>query len=150
MSIDPTRDPHARIVVKPLPSQVAAAKAKAAAESAKAAGEVGAAGVGATAAGGLGAAGGFGAAGVGAKTAGGPAAASGVGAAGVGVESAGATAAGATGLVPPPSASPRIAPPRVASDDPFLRAANEDDDGYDPYSDRPAPPEPLFQEDPWA
>lgn len=116
MSIDPTRDPHARIVVKPLPSQVAAAKAKAAAESAKAAGGVGAA-----------------------------EAAGGVGAAGVG-----ATAAGATGLVPPPSASPRIAPPRVASDDPFLRAANEDDDGYDPYSDRPAPPEPLFQEDPWA
>ena len=34
--------------------------------------------------------------------------------------------------------------------DPFLRAANEDDDGYDPYSDRPARPEPLFQEDPWA
>lgn len=102
MSIDPTRDPHARIVVKPLPSQVAAAKAKAAAESAEAAGGVGAAGVG-------------------------------------------ATAAGTTGLVPPPSASPR-----VASDDPFLRAANEDDDGYDPYSDRPAPPEPLFQEDPWA
>lgn len=102
MSIDPARDPHARIVVKPLPSQVAAAKAKAAAESAKAAG-------------------------------------------GVGVGSA-----GATGLVPPPSASPRIASPRVASDDPFLRAANEDDDGYDPYSDRPAPPEPLFQEDPWA
>ncbi|MCR2037964.1 hypothetical protein [Adlercreutzia caecimuris] len=144
MSIDPTRDPHARIVVKPLPSQVAAAKAKAA-ESAEAAGGVGAAGAGATAAGGPAAAGGVGAAGVGAKTAGGPAAASGVGAAGVG-----ATAAGATGLVPPPSASPRIAPPRVASDDPFLRAANEDDDGYDPYSDRPAPPEPLFQEDPWA
>ncbi len=106
MSIDPTRDPHARIVVKPLPSQVAAAKAKAV-ESAEAAGGVGAAGVG-------------------------------------------ATAAGATGSVPPPSASPRIAPPCVASDDPFLRAANEDDDGYDPYSDRPAPPEPLFQEDPWA
>lgn len=126
MSIDPTRDPHARIVVKPLPSQVAAAKAKAAAESAEAAGGVGAAGAGAGAAGGLGAAGGFGAAGV------------------------GSTVAGATGLVPPPSASPRIAPPRVASDDPFLRAANEDDDGYDPYSDRPAPPEPLFQEDPWA
>lgn len=102
MSIDPARDPHARIVVKPLPSQVAAAKAKAAAESAKAAG-------------------------------------------GVGVGSA-----GATGSVPSSSTSPRIASPRVASDDPFLRAANEDDDGYDPYSDRPAPPEPLFQEDPWA
>lgn len=139
MSIDPTRDPHARIVVKPLPSQVAAAKAKAAAESAEAAGGFGTAGIG------VGSAGGVGAAGVGAKTAGGPAAASRVGAAGVG-----ATAAGTTGLVPPPSASPRIAPPCVASDDPFLRAANEDDDGYDPYSDRPAPPEPLFQEDPWA
>ena len=134
MSIDPTRDPHARIVVKPLPSQVAAAKAKAA-ESAEAAGGVGAAE----------AAGGVGTAGVGAKTAGGPAAASGVGAAGVG-----ATAAGTTGLVPPPSASPRIASSHVAPDDPFLRAANEDDDGYDPYSDRPAPPEPLFSEDPWA
>ncbi|WP_302963519.1 hypothetical protein [uncultured Adlercreutzia sp.] len=79
MSIDPTRDPHARIVVKPLPSQVAAAKAKAA---------------------------------------------------------EGAGAAGAVG--------------RPAPDDPFLRAENEDDDGYDPYSDRPAPPEPLFSEDPWA
>ena len=64
---------------------------------------------------------------------------------GVGVGSA-----GATGSVPPSSASPRIAPSHVAPDDPFLRAANEDDDGYDPYSDRPAPPEPLFQEDPWA
>lgn len=117
MSIDPTCDPHARIVVKPLPSQVAAAKAKAA-ESAEAAGGFGTAGIG------VGSAGGVGAAGVGATAAGGP--------------------------VPPPSASPRIAPPRVASDDPFLRAANEDDDGYDPYSDRPAPPEPLFQEDPWA
>lgn len=32
----------------------------------------------------------------------------------------------------------------------FYRAANEDDDGYDPYSDRPAPREPLFERDPWA
>lgn len=79
MSIDPTRDPHARIVVKPLPSQVAATKAK----TAKGAGAAGAAG-------------------------------------------------------------------HPAPDDPFLRAENEDDDGYDPYSDRPAPPEPLFSEDPWA
>ncbi len=152
MSIDPTRDPHARIVVKPLPSQVAAAKAKAA-EGAEAAGGVGTARVGAKTAGDPEVAGGFGtagigvgsAAGVGATAAGGLGAAGGVGAAEVGVESA-----GATGLVPLPSASPRIAPPCVASDDPFLRAANEDDDGYDPYSDRPAPPEPLFQEDPWA
>ena len=33
--------------------------------------------------------------------------------------------------------------------DPFIRAENEDDDGYDPYSDRPAEREPLFSEDPW-
>ena len=33
--------------------------------------------------------------------------------------------------------------------DPFLRPANEDDDGYDPFSDRPPAPEPTFQEDPW-
>ena len=32
----------------------------------------------------------------------------------------------------------------------YLRAQNEDDDGYDPYSDRPATPEPLFEEDPWS
>lgn len=34
--------------------------------------------------------------------------------------------------------------------DPFRRAANEDDDGYDPYSDRPADPIPLFERDPWT
>ncbi|MBR5260394.1 MAG: hypothetical protein IKV48_08025 [Eggerthellaceae bacterium] len=34
--------------------------------------------------------------------------------------------------------------------DPFRRAANEDDDGYDPYSDRPADPVPLFERDPWS
>lgn len=33
--------------------------------------------------------------------------------------------------------------------DPFLRPAQEDDDGYDPFSDRPPTPEPTFQEDPW-
>ena len=32
---------------------------------------------------------------------------------------------------------------------PFIRAENEDDDGYDPYSDRPAEREPLFERDPW-
>ncbi|MGI6756207.1 MAG: hypothetical protein ACOX4F_09380 [Atopobiaceae bacterium] len=31
----------------------------------------------------------------------------------------------------------------------FLRAEGEDDDGYDPFSDRPARPEPLFERDPW-
>lgn len=33
--------------------------------------------------------------------------------------------------------------------DAFIRAPGEDDDGYDPYSDRPADPEPPFEEDPW-
>lgn len=32
----------------------------------------------------------------------------------------------------------------------FLRAENEDDDGYDPYSDRRPAPEPLFERDPWG
>ena len=36
-----------------------------------------------------------------------------------------------------------------ALDASFLRAENEDDDGYDPFSDRPAAPEPLFERDPW-
>lgn len=33
--------------------------------------------------------------------------------------------------------------------DPYVRAENEDDDGYDPYSDRRPDPEPLFERDPW-
>lgn len=32
----------------------------------------------------------------------------------------------------------------------FVRAENEDDDGYDPYSDWRPEPEPLFERDPWA
>ena len=35
------------------------------------------------------------------------------------------------------------------ADQPFIRAENEDDDGYDPYSDRQLHPEPLFERDPW-
>ena len=43
-------------------------------------------------------------------------------------------------------ASPKPAPkPR----DPYIRAENEDDDGYDPYSDRRPEREPLFEADPW-
>lgn len=34
--------------------------------------------------------------------------------------------------------------------DPCVRAENEDDDGYDPYSDRRPDPELLFERDPWA
>lgn len=37
----------------------------------------------------------------------------------------------------------------VQGSDPFIRAENEDDDGYDPYSDRLPDPEPLFERDPW-
>ncbi len=71
---------------------------------------------------------------------------------GAGAVSAGAAGAGrgsAAGVagIPGARAAGAVA---AQSDDPFLRAANEDDDGYDPYSDRPAEREPLFQEDPWA
>lgn len=38
----------------------------------------------------------------------------------------------------------------AAERDEFHRAENEDDDGYDPYSDRRPDPEPLFQPDPWS
>ncbi|MBM6943074.1 hypothetical protein [Collinsella intestinalis] len=47
---------------------------------------------------------------------------------------------------PAASAHAAGAPPR----DPYLRAENEDDDGYDPYSDRRPEPEPLFERDPWG
>lgn len=32
----------------------------------------------------------------------------------------------------------------------FARAENENDDGYDPYSDRRPVSEPLFERDPWS
>ena len=32
----------------------------------------------------------------------------------------------------------------------FARAENEDDDGYDPYSDRRPVSKPLFERDPWS
>ena len=34
-------------------------------------------------------------------------------------------------------------------EDPCIRAENEDDDGYDPYSDRRPEREPMFEADPW-
>lgn len=46
--------------------------------------------------------------------------------------------------------SSRTATEPAAPRDPFVRAPGEDDDGYDPYSDRPAAPEPLFERDPWS
>ena len=39
---------------------------------------------------------------------------------------------------------------KTPATDPFLRAENEDDDGYDPFSDRRPMPEPLFERDPWS
>ena len=45
-----------------------------------------------------------------------------------------------------PKTPPKPAPkPR----DPYIRAENEDDDGYDPYSDRRPEREPMFEADPW-
>ena len=32
----------------------------------------------------------------------------------------------------------------------FARSENEDDDGYDPWSDRRPASEPLFERDPWS
>lgn len=49
----------------------------------------------------------------------------------------------------PPSPAPRLTPEEAANQA-FIRAENEDDDGYDPYSDRRPAPEPLFERDPWA
>lgn len=44
----------------------------------------------------------------------------------------------------------RPAPQPSRPQDPCIRAENEDDDGYDPYSDRRPEPEPLFERDPWG
>lgn len=52
----------------------------------------------------------------------------------------------ATGAKHPTQPASRKPEPR----DPYIRAENEDDDGYDPYSDRRPEPEPLFEPDPWS
>jgi hypothetical protein len=49
---------------------------------------------------------------------------------------------------PAPKAPENPQEPKL--DPAFFRAENEDDDGYDPYSDRRPAPEPLFERDPWA
>ena len=47
-------------------------------------------------------------------------------------------------------ASKKLAPKKSApKQSEFIRAENEDDDGYDPYSDRRPEIEPLFEQDPW-
>ena len=45
--------------------------------------------------------------------------------------------------------SKTAARPAAAPRDPFVRAPGEDDDGYDPYSDRPAAPAAALERDPW-
>ena len=67
------------------------------------------------------------------------------------------TLAGNDGLIGSSAAADANAAPEAAGagkqpspkHDAFRRAETEDDDGYDPYSDRPPTPEPLFQADPW-
>ena len=47
-------------------------------------------------------------------------------------------------------AAKKLAPKKSApKQSEFIRAENEDDDGYDPYSDRRPEAEPLFERDPW-
>lgn len=49
-----------------------------------------------------------------------------------------------------PKPAPKFAPkPAPKPRDPYIRAENEDDDGYDPYSDRRPEREPMFEADPW-
>ena len=57
------------------------------------------------------------------------------------------TSAPATDAAP---AAPKPVPkPAPKPRDPYIRAENEDDDGYAPYSDRRPEREPLFEADPW-
>lgn len=48
-----------------------------------------------------------------------------------------------------PAASKPAPKPAPKPCDPYIRAENEDDDGYDPYSDRRPEREPFFEADPW-
>ena len=51
---------------------------------------------------------------------------------------------------PKKPAAKKLAPKKSApKQSEFIRAENEDDDGYDPYSDRRPEVEPLFERDPW-
>ena len=67
----------------------------------------------------------------------------------------------AQGAAPAMTAAPQVKPQVAARkgddskkaqvvDPEFARAENEDDDGYDPYSDRRPVSEPLFERDPWS
>ena len=63
-----------------------------------------------------------------------------------------APATTATPQVKPQVAARKDADSKKAQvvDPEFARAENEDDDGYDPYSDRRPVSEPLFERDPWS
>lgn len=67
-------------------------------------------------------------------------------------QAAGAVASGRSAKPVAPADSARPASPAnpARPTDPCIRAENEDDDGYDPYSDRRPAAEPLFERDPWA
>lgn len=54
---------------------------------------------------------------------------------------------GPGGSAPKPCAQEN-ALPKV--DKAYARPENEDDDGYDPWSDRRPEPQPLFERDPWS
>lgn len=60
-----------------------------------------------------------------------------------------AAKSGTTTSVPDKRRQPVEAKRKAVQNNEFLRAEAEDDDGYDPYSDRRPEPEPLFQRDPW-
>lgn len=76
-------------------------------------------------------------------------------------EAQAAATAAPQGAMPATTATPQVKA-RVAAhkegdskkaqvvDPEFARAENEDDDGYDPYSDRRPISEPLFERDPWS
>ena len=68
------------------------------------------------------------------------------------VAAAATAAAKAAAQVKPQGAARKDADSKKAQvvDPEFARAENEDDDGYDPYSDRRPVSEPLFERDPWS
>ena len=60
------------------------------------------------------------------------------------------THAPAAEAAPAAPVAPKTSPkPASKPRDPYIRAENEDDAGYDPYSDRRPEREPLFEADPW-
>ena len=67
------------------------------------------------------------------------------------------TQGAALAMTAAPQVKPQVAARKDADskkaqvvDPEFARAENEDDDGYDPYSDRRPVSEPLFERDPWS